>query len=153
MKKIELNVSEVTSKAWELTKKHGLIIAVVLLAFSLITSSVSMMGFPWGEYLEAVSENDTEAMLAISESMGNTDVLSLLMGLISTILSAGILNIVLQISKGTMSAERRVRRRTRRERITRPLSRSHHATTRRSPLPYMSSMEASVPRWLYLSPR
>lgn len=103
MKKIELNVSEVTSKAWELTKKHGLIIAVVLLAFSLITSSVSMMGFPWGEYLEAVSENDTEAMLAISESMGNTGVLSLLMGLISTILSAGILNIVLQISKGTMS--------------------------------------------------
>lgn len=102
MNQIELNVSEVAGKAWELTKKHGLILAVIILVFGLLTSSLSNIGFPWGSYFEAISENDTDAMLRVVESAGGFNALSILTSIISIIVYAGIMNIVIQITNGTM---------------------------------------------------
>jgi hypothetical protein len=78
MNQIELNVSEVTSRAWELSKKQGLIIAVVLLAAQLISQSLSTIGFPWGPYFEAIAENDPDAMQYVLSSMGSYNALGIL---------------------------------------------------------------------------
>ena len=97
-----LNASEVTGRAWELAKKHGLILAVVLFAVSMITSSLSFMGFPWSDYIEAIAENDTEAALELAEGMGSMSLLSIVGGLVSLVIMAGLTNIAIKVVKGEM---------------------------------------------------
>ena len=83
MSNIKLNISDVTNKAWELAKKHGLIVAVVILAVGLISQSFGLVGFPWSAYMEAIAENNAEALEAMTDGMGALSALSILGGLVS----------------------------------------------------------------------
>lgn len=103
MNQIELNVSEVTGRAWELSKKQGLIIAVVLLVASLISQSLSTLGFPWGPYFEAITENDPEAMQDVLSSMNSLNALGLISSIVTIAITAGILGIVMKMTKGSMT--------------------------------------------------
>jgi hypothetical protein len=102
MSNITLSISDVTSKAWELAKKHGLILAVVIFAVGAITQSIGLIGFPWGAYLGAIAESDADALLAMADSMGAMSALSIVGGLLSIVATAGIINIVLKLTRGTM---------------------------------------------------
>ena len=104
MNNITLSISDVTSKAWELAKKHGLILAVVIFAVGAITQSIGLIGFPWGAYLGAIAESDADALLAMADSMGAMSALSIVGGLLSIVATAGIINIVLKLTKGTMKS-------------------------------------------------
>lgn len=98
---INLPVSDVLSRAWELTKKHGLLLAVTLFVWNMITSSISSIGFPYAEYMEAISQNDVEAMQAIlmQSSSGSYWVM-----LLSFVFNIGFLNMLLHVVKGTDSS-------------------------------------------------
>ena len=104
MSNIKLNISDVTNKAWELAKKHGLIVAVVILAVGLISQSFGLVGFPWSAYMEAIAENNAEALEAMTDGMGALSALSILGGLVSIVATAGVINIVLKLTKGTMKS-------------------------------------------------
>lgn len=104
MSNITLSISDVTSKAWELAKKHGLILAVVIFAVGAISQSIGLIGFPWGAYLGAIAESDTDALLAMADSMGAVSALSIVGGLLSIVATAGIINIVLKLTRGTMKS-------------------------------------------------
>lgn len=104
MNKIELNVSEVTGRAWELAKKHGIIIALFILVAGMVNGGIQNMGFPWQSYFEAIAENDTDAMLAIAESAGGFSIFQLLGSIISNIILMGVMNTVLLLTCGKMSS-------------------------------------------------
>ena len=104
MNQIELNVSEVTGRAWELAKKHGLIIAVVIFVAGMISGGIQHMGFPWQSYFEAIAENDTDAMLAIAESVGGFSFLQILSSIITIVITAGIMNTVLSLTNGSLKS-------------------------------------------------
>lgn len=103
MNQIDLNVSEVTGRAWELSKKHGLIIAVVLLAAGLITQALSSAGFPWGAYFEAIANNDQDSLMDIANSMNSLNAMSILSSIVTMAITAGLFGIVLKITKGSMT--------------------------------------------------
>ena len=104
MSNITLSISEVTSKAWDLSKKHGLIIAAIILIIGLIAQTLGNIGFPWVEYMKAIATEDPEAMLeALTQNMGGMIVMAIVGWLISMAAYAGLLNIVLKITKGSMN--------------------------------------------------
>lgn len=104
MNNIALSISDVTSKAWELAKKHGLILAVVIFAIGAITQSFGLIGFPWGAYFETLAEGDTDALLRMTDGMGALSALSILGGLLSIVATAGVINIALKLTRGTMKS-------------------------------------------------
>lgn len=101
MNQIELNVSEVTGRAWELSKKHGLVIAVVIFACYMIANIFQSFGFPWQSYFESIAENGTRAFESMAESMGRMYGMQILSGLVQAILMTGILNAVIGLTNGT----------------------------------------------------
>lgn len=102
MEKIEFTVSMVRSRAWELTKKHGLIIAVVLFVIAMLTQTISMLGFPTQAYMSALTNGDAEAALALFEGLGTLTATSLLAWVINAVLTTGVLRCVILIAKGEM---------------------------------------------------
>ena len=103
MNNITLSISDVTSKAWDLSKKHGLIIAAIIFVIVSITQTMGYIGFPWVEYVKAVAEEDPEAMLeAMTQNIGGIIGMSIIGWLISMVAYTGLLNIVLKITKGSM---------------------------------------------------
>lgn len=99
MEKIELTVSMVRSKAWELTKKNGVILAVVLFVVGMLTQTISMLGFPTKAYISALS-GDTDALFELLEGVGALTATSIFAGIANCVLLAGVLNCVIKIAKG-----------------------------------------------------
>lgn len=104
MNQIELNVSEVTGRAWELAKKHGIIIAGLIFVSGMISGGIQNLGFPWQSYFEAIAENDADAMLAIAESAGGFSFLQILSSIITIVITAGIMNSVILLTCGKMGS-------------------------------------------------
>lgn len=96
----ELSVSQTVERAWELTKKHGLIIALFIFVIGCITSAFSMAGFPWQAYMDAIANNDQVALQQM-QAMSGFSPMSILSNIIYTLLMAGILNMILQLIRGT----------------------------------------------------
>lgn len=102
MEKMEFAVSEVKNRAWKLTKKHGLVVAVVLFVITMITQTLSMAGFSTQDYLMALEHGDTEAFWELMDSLGTLSGMSLLAGLLNVVLGAGLFNCVIKMTKGEM---------------------------------------------------
>ena len=68
MEERKIEISQVMSQAWELSKKHGLIVALFVLVGSMITSVCSTLFFPWGDYMDALVSNDSQSMVEILDS-------------------------------------------------------------------------------------
>lgn len=62
-----------------------------------------MAGFPWQAYMDAVANNDRVAMQQL-QAMSGLNPMSFLTNIISTLLMAGILNMVLQLIRGTQNS-------------------------------------------------
>jgi len=104
MNQIELNVSEVTGRAWELAKKHGIIVAVIILVAGMLTGSIQSLGFPWESYFEAIADNDSDKILAIAESTGGFSFLQILSSIITIVITAGIMNTILRLTNGSLKS-------------------------------------------------
>ena len=102
MEKIELSISEVLDKAWELTKKYGLILAVIYLVFSLIYEGISLCGLPSG-YWEAVMSQDAAAIERMSNESGFSP-LTPVLWIFAFVFSAGFMNMILLVAKGETSS-------------------------------------------------
>lgn len=104
MNQIEFNVSEVTGRAWELSKKQGLIIAVVLLGANHISQLFVTLGFQMGPYWGDIDENDPDALLEIISSINSLNVIGItLSSIVAIAITAGILGIVMKMIKGSMT--------------------------------------------------
>lgn len=102
MEKNEFTVSQVCDRAWELTKKHGLVIAVVLFVVSVITQTISMLGFPTGTYMSALTAGDIDALVEVTNGLNSFSITSLFAGILNMVLSAGLLNCVIKLTSGEM---------------------------------------------------
>ena len=101
MNNIEINISDIVSRAWELTKKHGIVIAVLIFAVSVISNLGASMSFPWKEYMHVIQSNDPELIREFGESMPGYNFTQLLSSLIMTIASVGFLNMALMLVKNS----------------------------------------------------
>lgn len=103
MEHVELSISQILSKAWELSKKHGFVIAAVLFVVTLIYQVICLSAFPAHEYMDAIQHDDPELLFALySGFLVKYIKLSLLCGILYALFFGGILNIVLKLTKGEM---------------------------------------------------
>lgn len=100
MNQIELNISEVTGRAWELTKKYGIYIALIYFVAIMLCNSIQSLGFPWQSYVEALVENNTKALQAIAAEAGGFNFFQIIAAIVQLAISAGIMNTVLMHASG-----------------------------------------------------
>lgn len=98
---MELNVSEVMDKAWALSKKHGLIVALFLFVAAIVSSAFAAMGFSWGEYMEVIASGDPDEIEAWA-NQNQFNAMSMVGSLITLLIGFGIMNMVLMLTRGTM---------------------------------------------------
>lgn len=100
MEKIELSISEVLDKAWELTKKHGILLAVIYLVFTLVYEGMAVATYPSG-YWSAIFSGNTNAVQEYSDQMGFS-ALTPVLWILSVAFSAGFYRMILLIAKEEM---------------------------------------------------
>ncbi len=97
MRNIELSISEVLDKAWELTKKHGILLAVIYFVFFIVYELLGVTAYPSG-YWSAIFSGDTEAIQAYSDQMGFY-AMTPVSWILSIVFSAGFYRMILLIAK------------------------------------------------------
>lgn len=92
-----LSIGDTFDRAWQLSKKHGLLFAVVLFVVSLLTG-----GFAYPpSYWTAVFSGDSAEMLRVQQNMGYVSVGSIFGNLITFVVSVGVTIALLRIVRGT----------------------------------------------------
>jgi len=106
-----LSVSEVISQGWGLAKKHGLLLACFVFVILMVTQLLSSVSLPSGfleDYLEAIKYQDPEKLKALAAQASSTSfvgsLVQFLVSIVQIICWAGLTNIVLRITKGTMQS-------------------------------------------------
>ena len=100
----EFSFSNVLDQAWEHTKKHGLLIAVIFFVISIVSYGIQSLLVPedaMNEYMAAAQSGHLtpEDMTRFMSATWHSSVLS---NLVSIVLSVGLCAMVLGIVKGTM---------------------------------------------------
>lgn len=101
MNNIELNISDIVNRAWELAKKHGIVIAVLIFAVSVISNLGASLSFPWSEYLIVMQSNDPDMIKEFGKSLPGYNFTKLLSDLIMCIASVGFINMALMLVKSS----------------------------------------------------
>ncbi len=103
MNKIELNISEILNKAWEPTKKYGIIIAVLLLIIGMVTGGMEYIGASTKYYTDPSTIKTPEELVLLFKEMYGYSFTTCISNLINVILSAGLVNMVLSLVAGRMN--------------------------------------------------
>ena len=103
MEERKIEISQVMSQAWELSKKHGLIVALFVLVGSMITSVCSTLFFPWGDYMDALVSNDSQSMVEILDSQNGLNMGKVIGIVLVALYTMGLYRMVLQLTKGELS--------------------------------------------------
>ncbi len=104
MNEVKLDISNVLNQAWELAKKHGLILALFFFVIHSIYNAISYSGYPWQLLMtnpDALN-NPNNPFLYLS-LMSTYYVTSMFGGIVLILLYAGILNLILQLTTGKLS--------------------------------------------------
>ncbi len=100
MNKIELNISEILSKAWEPTKKYGIIIALFVMVITMISQAFSHIGAPMQYSIDPESVKTPEDLMRMLTLASGSSFMSIIGNLISVIVTAGLVNMVLGLTAG-----------------------------------------------------
>ncbi len=92
---MNLSISDILEQAWQLTRKHGLTLAVVFFVFYLIAGGVSMAFMP-SDYWDAIASGSAMTEPARSYNMGD-----LLVYVCSYIFNIGIFTTMLRLARGS----------------------------------------------------
>ncbi|MCR5314251.1 MAG: hypothetical protein K6E54_11525 [Bacteroidaceae bacterium] len=105
MEQIQLSISNVLERAWELTKKHGLLLAVLLLVAYILSYCLASPAtkFDQQSYLEAVQNQDMETILSIYTGM-LTHPMYFISILVGAFVSVAIMKIFLGLAKGELTS-------------------------------------------------
>ncbi len=100
MNKIELNISELLSKAWEPTKKYGIIIALFVMVITMISQVFSFLGAPMQYSIDPESAQTPEDLMRILTMASGASFMSIIGNLVTVIVTAGLINMVLGLTAG-----------------------------------------------------
>lgn len=100
-------ISEVIGSGWEYAKKHGILLAVVLLVASIIGEIISSIlgpsnaGYEMGQELGArIAQGDPQALAEFAKSLSSSSAGSMVSALIQLIVSVGLYVFVMGVVKG-----------------------------------------------------
>lgn len=104
-------ISEVVGAGWEYAKKHGILLAVVLLVTSIIGELISNIlgpsnaGYNVGQELGArIAQGDPEALAEFANTLSSSSAGSLLSSIIQLIASVGLYVFVMGVVKGNVQS-------------------------------------------------
>ncbi len=104
MNQIQLNIGNIISQAWELTKKHWLILSLVNLVYFLLIYGVIVLFYPWEMLTNSmVASNINNDPMLVYAMLGKLFLGILLVSPFLYILYAGMTNIALRVTNGTDS--------------------------------------------------
>lgn len=94
------SISDIIAQAWELTKKHGLILALFLLFVGVATAFLQLSFYP-AAYWAAVFSGDSADMVAINNALPFFSLGNILAYLVGFIFQMGLLVTLLRLARGT----------------------------------------------------
>ncbi len=109
------NISDNLSSAWEMAKKHGLMLAVYLFAIGIVNSIISnLLGPSFGareqfqRYLEKLSTHsndiDYQELLQQFANYNNNSVGTYISSIVSSILTIGVISVCIKLVKGELQS-------------------------------------------------
>lgn len=101
MEKVQIIISEVADEAWKFTKKHGLMIAVFFLIYSMVSYAITFAFLPKG-YFAAVSSGDAQKIQLLANQV--SPVSSLITLVLGILFAAGMTNLMIKLASGQMDS-------------------------------------------------
>jgi len=101
---VKITLSDAIDKAWELTKRHGLLLVVIYFLINLITQSLSRMFTPPIDadlLQEALQDGDIKA---IFDMVNTNPTATIVISILGMVLSLGFVNLLLCFAKETISS-------------------------------------------------